>query len=139
VGGVTWGWLHASCNARLRGDTLTTEQVSAFEQSEVMVVEAALELKVSNQAIREFAGWVRTCEVLPVVDSLHEAFFENDKIRDFTLGKCVAFYNRKIEDRPKLGTRTSDPPSSARRRTTELVFKVLLLVMVVLVGRRLFK
>ena len=43
----------------------------------------------------EFSEYVETCEWVKVEGSLHEAFFENDKIRNWTFDRMIKFLNRK--------------------------------------------
>ena len=92
---MTWGWLNQSNIHRIDPDTLTHEVVSAFEKSDVLLLSCELESIVEPKTMVEFSEYVETCEWVQVEGSLHEALFENDKIRNWTFDRMIKFLNRK--------------------------------------------
>eukprot|EP00520_Triparma_pacifica_P015683 CAMPEP_0118637164 /NCGR_PEP_ID=MMETSP0785-20121206/3008_1 /TAXON_ID=91992 /ORGANISM="Bolidomonas pacifica, Strain CCMP 1866" /LENGTH=356 /DNA_ID=CAMNT_0006528335 /DNA_START=29 /DNA_END=1096 /DNA_ORIENTATION=+ len=125
VGGVTWGWLHASNKYRLRSDTITSEHVDALEHSDVLLLQPSLDTVVSNPAQNEVSDCVETMELVPIAGSLHEAFFEWDVMRDFMIKRCVEFY--KAEKMGKVKTRKGrKPPSRMVRYVMGLLEKAFL-------------
>ena len=136
IGGVTWGWLHTSQYWRRRTDTLTIEQTQAFEESDIMVMDCEHECIVSKEAFHEFAGVVRTAEVFHVENSKHEAFFEEDIVRDKCLDACISFFKapKKKMGKRKLGA----PFPKLIRGMVDFMFWLFMILLMILTALAMF-
>ena len=127
LGGVTWGWIHTSNQYRVTSNTITAEQVDAFEKSDILLLQCEKEKIVCNKTMDQFNDTVRTSRKVPIAGSLHEAFFEIDTIRDFTISTVVDFLQAK-----KTGVfkerKFPKPPTRAQRNFASAVLQLLLLL-----------
>ena len=125
-GGVTWGWLNTSEWNRIDENTLTWEMAQALNQTEIQLMCCSEESICSNLAMRTFADGIKSCELVMVEGSKHEAFMEWDPIKEVFMSECVEFWKGK--KKRGEGSVTWSPKRKVFRDLTYLHYATLIVL-----------